>query len=186
MYVKPEILEDKAKEILSRRKSFVSIMVRKTTVPLKRIELIYLPYYLVEILFIRKAKEQKATISVDGLLGNTMFFVPDGLNYMPKVSQLSCDFVLSPGEARKIASDQYRWLLLEHGLRTRDRPSIKKIIKIKKIFYPYWVGYFQKSKSYDFKAIDAVSGEIQGVKMRKVFLKAFRQLLKGKEHGHID
>jgi hypothetical protein len=37
-------------------------------------------------------------------------------------------------------------------------------------------GISQKGNNYDFKIMDAVSGEVQGVRMRKVFLKALRLL----------
>ena len=47
-----------------------------------------------------------------------------------------------------------------------------------KVLYPFWVGYFQKGNKYDFKAVDAVSGEMMGVTMRKVILKAFRVMRK--------
>jgi hypothetical protein len=51
-----------------------------------------------------------------------------------------------------------------------------KISEGMKIYYPFWVGYFKKKKGYDFKALDAVSGEIQGVRMRRVFMRVFREL----------
>jgi len=176
MYVRPEISKDKAWDILSRRKSFFPIGIRKRATPPKRIELIYLPYYLIEILLTGKAGEQKVTISVDGLLGNTMFFAGDRLVYQHEADGLVCDFVISAAEACKIATEEYKWLLLEHELRSRSKLTMKEITSVKRIFYPFWVGYFQKGKSYDFKALDGVSGEIQGVKMRRVFLKAFRQI----------
>ena len=53
---------------------------------------------------------------------------------------------------------------------------MQEISEPEKVHYPFWVGYFEKRGSYDFKALDAVSGEAQGVKMRKVFLAAFRQM----------
>jgi hypothetical protein len=53
--------------------------------------------------------------------------------------------------------------------------SIQEISAPERIHYPFWVAYFKRRGSYDFKALDAVSGEVQGVKMRKVFLAAFRQ-----------
>jgi len=40
----------------------------------------------------------------------------------------------------------------------------------------FWIGYILKKKGYDFRACDGISGEIQGIKMRKVFLRAFREM----------
>ena len=54
--------------------------------------------------------------------------------------------------------------------------SVQEISEPERVHYPFWVAYFKKRGAYDFKALDAVSGEIQGVKMRKVFLAAFRQM----------
>ena len=34
----------------------------------------------------------------------------------------------------------------------------------------------KKKKGYDFKALDAVSGEHQGVRMRKLFMNALRKI----------
>jgi hypothetical protein len=66
--------------------------------------------------------------------------------------------------------------LLEHGLRTRTHPSAEEISEGRKVLYPFWVAYFKKKKGYDFKAIDAVSGEIQGIRMRRLFMNALRKL----------
>lgn len=72
--------------------------------------------------------------------------------------------------------EEYRWLLLEHRLRNRRTVSIREISEPERVHYPFWVAYFKKRGSYDFKTVDAVSGEVQGIKMRKVFLAAFRQM----------
>ncbi len=66
--------------------------------------------------------------------------------------------------------------LLEHGLRNKRRVSIRDISEPERVHHPFWVAYFKKRGSYDFKALDAVSGEVQGIKMRKVFLAAFRHM----------
>lgn len=175
-YVAPEISKEKAQKILSRKTSFLSLRIRNWSIKPMRIELIYLPYYVFEILLTGKGGEQKVTISVDGVLGNTMFFAGQGLNYVLEQDTKTCGFTVSLDEARKIATKEYTWLLLEQGLRSKKMTTIKEITGVKTIFYPFWIGYFQKGQSYDFKALDAVSGEVQGVKMRKVFLKAFRQM----------
>jgi len=94
----------------------------------------------------------------------------------PKTPAPAFDFELSSSDAAKMALDQYKGILLEHGLRTRSHPHAKEISEGKKIYYPFWIGYFKKKKGYDFKALDAVSGEIQGIKMRRVFIKALRSL----------
>ncbi|MFB0565370.1 MAG: hypothetical protein ACETWK_06800 [Candidatus Aminicenantaceae bacterium] len=142
----------------------------------QRIELIHLPFYIFDVFVNREGEKKKITLSVDGLLGNTVFFIRENINFKDKTSLFSCDFELSPSDAGRIILNEYKGLLLEHGLRTRRYPKAEEISPGIKIFYPFWVGYFKKRKGYDFKALDAVSGEIQGVKMRKVFMRAFRQI----------
>ena len=176
-YVKPEISEQKAQNILSRKISSFAVRITKRHVSLKRIELIYLPYYLFDILLTGKKGIQKITVSVDGLLGNTMFFTRESLNYVAEVNNPVCDFVLSSTEAQKIATEEYKWQLLEHGLRNRKALSLEDVSQTEIIFYPFWVGYYQKGRYLDFKAVDGISGEVQGIKMRKVFLKALREMV---------
>lgn len=173
MYIAPEISKKEAYAILSRRKSFLPLKFLKKPLQIKRVELIYLPFYLFEILL---TGNQNVTIAVDGLLGDSIFFVKEELKYEKKTEHFVCDFILSPSEAQDIALKEYKWLLLQQGLRSRRNVTVEKITEAKKIFYPFWIGYFLKGKAYEFKAIDALSGQIQGIKMRKLFLKALRQM----------
>lgn len=176
MYVKAEVSKGEAKHILSQRTSFFPIKVQRKSAPPIKIELMHLPFYFFEILLSGQAGKQDVTLSLDGLLGSTIFFTEKDLDFIDKVENPVCPFVLSQSDAQKKVLEEYKWQLLEHGLRTKKRTTVEELASIKEIFYPFWVGYFQRKKGYDFKAIDAVSGEFQGIKMRKTFLKAFRQL----------
>jgi hypothetical protein len=173
MYVKPEISEEKAQEILTQRRSFPFLNFLKKPLKLKRIELIYLPFYLFDIVLTGK---QNVTIAVDGLLGDTLFFVDDKLQYQESTEHSVCDFVLPSTQAKEKALKEYKTMLLEQELRSRKTVTVETISDSKKIYYPFWIGYYLKGKAYDFKSLDALSGQIQGLKMRKVFLKALRQL----------
>lgn len=135
----------------------------------------HLPFYLFEISLSGGGGKQNVTVSLDGLLGSTIFFVKSDLNYTVSVKNPVCPFVLSQTKARKKVLEEYKWQLLEYGLKMRKISTIEKVKGVKAIFYPFWVGYFRRKQAYDFKAIDGVSGEFQGVKMRKIFLKAFRE-----------
>jgi hypothetical protein len=168
---------ENAKNIFSQRKSFLFKGSRKKKpAPPQRVELIYLPFYLFEVVSSDKDREPKAKVSLDGLLGDNLFFFRENMAYKDKVENPVCPFVLSAVEARQKTVDKYKWLQLEHKLRIKQEFEMGEISEGKRIFYPFWVGYFQKGKGYDFKIMDAVSGEIQGVRMRKVFLKALRHL----------
>ncbi len=122
------------------------------------------------------AGTQRVGIAVDAVLGSTVFFIGDTLVRESGCDGAACKFVQSPEVARETAVQEYRWLLLEHGLRSKRTVSIREISEPQKVHYPFWVAYHKKRGSYDFKALDAVSGEVQGIKMRKVFLAAFRQM----------
>ncbi|MGD2295290.1 MAG: hypothetical protein PVF22_05585 [Candidatus Aminicenantes bacterium] len=189
MFIKPKISQQQAENILSSKKSDFSLIRKlfslKSFVSLDRLEVVYLPFYLFDVLVekgIKNKKEgcspkQTVTLTVDGLLGHVVLYAEDALEVEkdPKKPAPSCDFELFPSDASKIALEQYKGILLEHGLRTRSFPRAKEISEGKKIFYPFWIGYIKKRKGYDFKALDAVSGEIQGIKMRRLFIQAFRK-----------
>ena len=176
MIVAPKISEEDARQIFSRSQSFFFIKSLKKPYPPKKTELLYLPFYLFDILLQEDDVEKKVTVSVDGLLGNTLFFLKNDLDYVSDMDGPRCPFLLTQPEAEKIALDKYKWLLLEHGLKKKVKFSVEEITEVRTIHYPFWVGYFKKKKAYDFKVLDGVSGEIQGVKMRRVFLRAFRTL----------
>ena len=190
MFVNPTVSRKQAVKIFSTKKSSVSLtfrmFARKDLPSFERIEIVYLPFYLFEVIVERaverKKKEdlhrQDVTLSVDGLLGHAVLFAVRALEIEedPEKPAPTCDFALSSSEAAKVALDQYKGILLEHGLRTRSHSRAKEISEGRKIYYPFWIGYFKKKKGYDFKALDAVSGEVQGIRMRRVFMKALKSL----------
>jgi hypothetical protein len=113
-------------------------------------------------------------------MGDVVFFLTRRLEFTSYEDQLACDFEISARDAKAIASDQYKRMLLEHGLRNKTATTVVDISDAERMLYPFWVGYLRKGDSYDFRALDAASGEAQGVRMRKVFLRAFRQLEKAR------
>lgn len=175
MYITPGISKENAQNIFSQQKSFFSKRLgKKKPVPSKRVELIYLPFYLFQVKSSSEETKQEVKVCLDGLLGDNLFFFKEKMAYKDKVEHPVCPFVLSPVQAQQKAVDKYKWLQLEHKLRIKQKFEMGQISEGQRIFYPFWVGYFQKGKDYDFKIMDAVSGEVQGVRMRKVFLKALR------------
>lgn len=176
MYVKAEISKEEARRALSQRSSFLPVRIKRKPVPPKSVELMHLPFYLIGIQLNGESGKQEATISLDGLLGSSIFFAKSDLNYTEKIESLVCPFVLPQSDAQEKALREYKWILLEYGLRTKKSTTIEKITEVKAIFYPFWVGYFQRKRAYDFKAVDGVTGELQGVKMRKIFLRALREV----------
>lgn len=119
---------------------------------------------------------QQVGVAVDGVLGTTVFFIGQTLVTQPGCDGPACGVVVSPATARVTVMEEYRWLLLEHGLRSRREVTFQAVSEPDLVHYPFWIAYFKRRGSYDFKALDAVSGELQGIKMRKVFLATFRHL----------
>ena len=190
MFIRPKITQKQAGVIFSIKKSSIpripKLFSRKKSPVPERLEMVYVPFYLFDVLVEKEIKgnkegfspKQYVTLSVDGLLGHAVLYAENALDVEkdPETPVPTCDFAISSSDAAKKALDQYKGTLLEHGLRTRGHPRVEKISEGRKIYYPFWIGYFKKKKGYDFKSLDAVSGEIQGVRMRRVFMKALRKL----------
>jgi hypothetical protein len=137
--------------------------------------LIYLPYYYFDLVLSDAAESRTVRLAVDGVIGNAVLFVDADLSHAPVDIEPICPFRLAPDAAERTALRQYRWMLLEHRLRTRGSVTIRDISAAKRMYYPLWVAYFRRRKAYDFSSVDGVSGELQGVKMRRVILSALRQ-----------
>jgi len=188
MFIEPKISGQQAENIYAGKKSSLlsKLLLKKNQTAPQRLEVLYLPFYLFDVLVEKEEKGQKdtltsqqqVTLSVDGLLGHAVLYAEDALDAEkdPQTPAPTCDFAISSSDAARLALDQYKGILLEHGLRTRSHPHATEISEGRKIYYPFWVGYFKKKNGYDFKALDAVSGEIQGIKMRKLFMHALRKM----------
>jgi hypothetical protein len=190
MFTKPKISRHQAEIIFSIKKSSIpgiqKLFSGKNYPVPERLEMVYVPFYLFDVLVEKENKgnrenftpRQYVTLSVDGLLGHAVLYAANALDAVKNKDTPvpTCDFATSQADAAKVALAQYKGILLEHGLRTRSHSHAMKISEGKKIYYPFWVGYFKKRRGYDFKALDAVSGEIQGIRMRRVFMRALREL----------
>ena len=176
MYIQADVLEEEAKDKLSQRKSFFPLKIKHKKLTLKTIELVYLPFYVFEVILSGEEGEQNVRVSLDGLLGNTLFFVEKNLSSKENIRNLVCPFILTQPEAAEKVLKDYKGLLLEYGLQARKTFTVERISEAREMYYPFWIGYIQKGKGIDFRAIDGVTGELQGIKMRKVLLRAFREL----------
>lgn len=139
-------------------------------------ELIFVPFYCFEVELSDSTSEPAVRVAVDGLNGDSVVFLDQELERAPVGNRPVCGFELSAVEAGKAAREQYSRMLLEHGLRNKTSTTVESISGGEQLLYPFWIGYIRKGEAYDFRALDAVSGEIQGIRMRKVLLAALRQL----------
>jgi len=142
---------------------------------MRRLELVYLPYYVLRVGVSQGGDEHEVVVCIDGICCGFSFFDAKQVAFRDRARGTVFDFVVSVEEAKQACLDNLRWHLVRQGLRLKVSASITEIRKEEKIFYPYWVAYFKGASGYDFRAADAVTGEVQGVRMRNVFLTAFSQ-----------
>ncbi len=168
MFVVPRIEKPRAKELLS-----------KPPRPLARnreilkIDLYYLPNYVFKVeLEDRKARVNSMRICVDGIEGHFAYYSETKLTEEPVLQGKSADFIISADEALELGTDEFHRMVLRQSLKKRDEINIRSITFDKNVFYPYWIGYFRRKSAYDFEAIDALSGQRQGAKMKPVIMQA--------------
>ena len=140
-----------------------------------RLEMIYMPFFIFEITLEEKDRLHQVLFSADGIQGNVAPFSPESEVYTYETDCQTYDFVISKDVAEKRVTEFSRGLVLEHGLKFNRNTSVKQIAFKQNIYFPFWIIYFQKKGRYDFKAIDAISGELTPITMRQVFLNVFRQ-----------
>lgn len=176
MVVLSVLTEEVAKEALSRHFEGQGIKFWRRPGKLRHVERFFLPYHFFRVRFITDGQKTERTVALDGLLGEMMFFVSDDLKSVGSMDDEFCPFLVSDDSALERLNDNVRWMRLESSLRQKISSGRREVVRTERVYYPYWVGYFRRRGLLDFKALDAVSGEIQSVRMRRVFLRAFRAL----------
>jgi len=142
---------------------------------MKKVELVHLPYYIFRATVSQGGDEHEIMVCVDGIACGFSFFNGNGVAFHDEASGEVFDFRVSAKEAERACRDSLRWHLVRQALRLKVKPSVKAIHSVEELYYPYWVAYFRRRDRYEFRAADAVTGEIQGVRMRNAFLTAFSQ-----------
>jgi hypothetical protein len=171
-YGTPLFNETSAREILKPQKKWWHL--RKKI--LKQIELVFLPFYYFELRTESKKSDlQRANFVVDGITGVYSLFDPIELTNTPPVNTSVFQFELTLPRAREIGLFEYKRSLLNYGLKQHVFIEVKEILLEEKFFYPFWIGYYVVGKKYDFLVIDALSGKMPGIKLRRAFLSAFNQ-----------
>lgn len=175
-----EISRDEAHRILSRAPSFFNFLGRKKNTPPQNIELIYLPFFLSRVSIEKGEKRQDVAVCLDGLTTEAFFFARDDLDYRPGTYLPVCPFRVDADKGQPVLENRCRWVLIEQRLKQKKAAPRLEFSPVREIFYPFWLGYFKKRDAYDFRAIDALSGQEMGLKMRPLFLSALR-ILDGQE-----
>jgi hypothetical protein len=165
VFVEPRITQEEAFTRLSKTTKW------QRELSIVKTELIHFPYYLFKISTTAKDAKKEFYLSSDGVQGEVAFIDMKNLSFAEKSDIPRFSFSIDVQTAKKKTMGEYQVTLSR--LRTQP-PEITNITE-SKIYYPFWIGYHKRQESYDFKAIDAVSGTAIGVKMRRAFLKAFPQ-----------
>ena len=140
---------------------------------MKKTELVYLPYYVHKAVVRQGDAEYEVVACTDGIEGGFSFFNVEEMTSSDEAPEEVIDFVLSPEEAVRCCRDNLRWHLVRQGLRLKVKARVEEVRGTQRLYYPYWVAYFERGGRYDFRTADGVTGEVQGVRMRSLFLKAF-------------
>ncbi len=175
MYIRPLIGREQAQALLAKPPR---PLARKRRI--LKAELFYLPCYLFNATVEKRdGSSNCGQICVDAVRGSFAFFLGAESDPSPLEPYRTSAFLLSIDAARGLGLDGYRRHLLLQSLKRREEASLGSFEFDREIYYPYWIGYFPRKNGFDFEAVDALSGQRQGVKMREVFIAALLQAEKG-------
>ncbi len=168
MYVIPGLDEVRAERLLTK---VPRLLARKKKIV--KTDLFYLPFYLFIITTVTNKKDNASElICVDGVEGTFSFFKETEYTNTPGIPGFIFNSVIEMEKARQLGLEEYRRILLKLSFKNRIAIEVESIKFDKKVFYPYWVGYYYRGKSLDFEIIDGLNGEKQGNKMRSIFIYA--------------
>lgn len=168
-FVNPFISGKKAEEIFLKKKGIFS---KKRKIEKK--ELVYIPYYLFRLIISLPEGNREIYAVSDGIEGGFSYWDGENVEFSLKAKGAFFNFTINLQQAKEKIKDEYRSGLLFYNLKKRKFAELREIKEIDKFYYPYWIIYFRKKNLYDFKIIDAISGEIQGIRMRRIFLSALK------------
>lgn len=154
-----------------RGKLVQRIKYRKTLV--SKMELVYIPYYIFEM------DTEKSTAAlqfcVDAIIGSVSVFDPGEAEFSEEINQAAGNVIIHRSEAEETVIQFTRDFILQKGMKHKISIALRNIRYQRLIYYPFWIIYLERSGKLDFLAIDAVAGDVQGIQMRRMFLKLFRQ-----------
>jgi len=165
--INPQINPETAKSLLSKRPGLLRKQKR-----IIKIELFYLPSYLVRLSVRVKQNSEIVSLCIDGVEGRFAFYHESSQSEGEPGDGSTSPFVLDEDNIRQLALSEYRRYLLRNNLMLRGRGHVEKIVDVKRVHYPFWLGFYRRRGKIDFDVLDAVGGEHQGAALRSVFMKA--------------
>ncbi len=171
-FVRPLVTQVEAEKHLALKRHFFP----RASKQLKKVELIYLPYFWAKLETEFKGKRETLTVAVDGIEGVAAFPKTDFVRFEEGGKTGRIPFFLREREAESAAFTAARHFSLQVGIRQKLPLKLVRFLSLERMYYPFWVGYYGSRKGFSFKALDAVSGAIQGAKMKQVFAEAIKIL----------
>jgi len=142
------------------------------TARLPKLEIVWLPRHLFDIRCVLGKDERALTASIDSYSG--MFTIFEMNPWV--VDEDAPGPVFERRMTDSEAETHARAGLLAFILRQRGslaKPEPRDTVRVRLIHYPYWVYYFDAGGYIDIRALDAVTGEKGGGKVRRALLNAF-------------
>jgi hypothetical protein len=166
MFVIPKI--DKSQALIELSKKPRPLTRKRKII---KVELLYVPCYIFTVQIVtNKGNQSSEQVCIDGVQGLFAFFKGAEFEKSAHSSARTYDFKISQSKAESFALEQYKRQLLKHSLKKKVQATVDSIQFDKKIYYPYWIGYFRRKRALDFDVIDGISGVKQGAKMKPLFM----------------
>ena len=173
--------EARAREILSRgwgaklhgiRAWFLS---SESDGPPPRMELIWMPAYLVTISMKTPRGENDLTCFVDGRSGSFALFDMNDAISGDALDAETFATVYDKAEADSIVREELVKVILRRRSRA-GKPLPRETKRNELLSYPYWVYYYQRRPGLiDIKVLDAATGRTVGNKIKLAVLDAFKE-----------
>lgn len=139
---------------------------------LPRLELIWMPHYLVELEASGRGKNALVHLAVDAYAG-TFMIVELGGGFQEAEPETAFPPRMDAQEAERIGRQELlRAIMRRRG--QRDRPTPQGTTSVTLFYYPFWVWYYERLPgAIDIALHDAASGDKTGPKMKTAVLSAF-------------
>ncbi len=167
-YMHPVISEHQALEKLSKKGLF------QKAAPLKRIELVYLPFFLHTFEISRSNRTSRLSALCDAVTG--VVVVPDdGFKPDFHAHGESRDYLIEPRLDAESALDIAREEVMQLVLREAFKQPLGRELNIRQvtvleIALPYWIGYAKRGERYSIKSVDGMTGAKVGFRLRSALL----------------
>ncbi|GMV99007.1 MAG: hypothetical protein AMXMBFR84_01460 [Candidatus Hydrogenedentota bacterium] len=175
--IRPKVPESVARRKLRgwfdliRRHAGFAPRLKGRTIP--RIELVWLPHYLIGFHAELHGKPSRINVGVNAYSGAFTVYHGDGDTTTLPAEAEQFTPKLSPDEAAVLArKGMQKYVILARG--QRNKPTMGDMLDTELFYYPYWVYYYERRPGrIDVRVLDASTGEKPGHKAKLAIIDAF-------------